>query len=65
MAGRNRVMSTSARIVAMSARLHTPMPHRIPTAAVTQIDAAVVSPRTWFSLGFWMMTPAPRKTRCR
>jgi hypothetical protein len=33
----------------------------MPTAAVTQIDAAVVSPRMRFWPGFWTITPAPRK----
>jgi hypothetical protein len=47
----NRVASTTGP--------YRPTPARIPIAAVIQMDAAVVSPRT--DSPSFMMTPAPRK----
>jgi hypothetical protein len=45
--------------VARSAKIGNPAPHAMPTAAVTQISAAVMSPRT--ASRRTKIRPAPRK----
>ncbi len=56
-----RVGAAKVMIKAMVTTRHCPRPHTIPMQAASQVQAALVSPRTLKWRPAWTMTPAPRK----